>query len=83
MSRSVNHQKANSTSTIYQFFNKHPIVQEGLYSALEGKGQNLQDRLKQQEIIKDYIDTIFGTKSELNFEDFVKIIQKKSSDLFF
>lgn len=34
-------------------------------------------------MIHHYVDSAFGSKNELNFEEFLDVITKKSSDLFF
>jgi hypothetical protein len=56
---------------------------EGMYSIDEGKGLNQNDREHIFEMINHYIEGAFGSKNEINTEEFLDIIIKKSSDLFF
>jgi hypothetical protein len=56
---------------------------EGMYSTDEGKGSNQNDREQIFEMINLYIEEVFGTKSEINYDEYLDIIVRKSSDLFF
>ena len=56
---------------------------EGMYSVDEGKGLNQNDRMHIFEMINHYIEGAFGTKNDINYEEFLDLIIKKSSDLFF
>jgi len=54
-----------------------------MYSTDEGKGSNQNDREQIFEMINLYIEEVFGTKSEINCDEYLDIIVRKSSDLFF
>jgi hypothetical protein len=54
-----------------------------MYSTDEGKGSNQNDREQIFEMINLYIEEVFGTKSEINYDEYLDIIVRKSSDLFF
>lgn len=56
---------------------------EGMYSVDEGKGLNQNDREHIFEMINHYIEGAFGAKTEINFDEYLDIVIKKSSDLFF
>lgn len=56
---------------------------EGMYSIDEGKGLNQSDREHIFEMINHYIEGVFGSKNEINFDEYLEIVIKKSSDLFF
>ena len=54
-----------------------------MYTTDEGKGLTQHDREFILDMISNYVDGAFGVKTEINFEEYLDIITKKSSDLFF
>ena len=56
---------------------------EGMYTVDEGKGLIQHDREFILDMIQSYAESAFGLKTEINFEEYLDIITKKSSDLYF
>ena len=55
---------------------------EGLYKDGENTTE-YKERMDQQGEIKNFMDQVFGTKKELNFEDFLNINKNISSEMFY
>ena len=58
------------------------LPSEGSYSKDGGGSQLYADRVQTQEEIAELCETCFGNKESINFEDFAKIVQEKSSEMF-
>lgn len=57
-------------------------VSEGSYTREGGGNQVFLDRMQTQEEISLLIQNVFGDKKRINYEDYVKINQEMSSEMF-
>ena len=60
----------------------NPEVREGLYKDQENTTE-YKERMDQQGEIKNFLDTVFGNKKEINFEEYLNINKNVSSEMFF
>jgi len=60
----------------------HGLPSEGQFTQSGGGGEEYTDRLKSQEEVNALIDICFDMKEKLNFEDFKRVTEKVSSEMF-
>lgn len=57
-------------------------VKEGAFTQEGGARNVFMDRVQTQEEIQNLLNTVFGDKQRINYEDYVKINQEVSSEMF-
>jgi len=59
-----------------------PTINEGVYTREGGGNQIFMDRIQCQEEIQLLLKNVFGEKKRINYEEYVKINQEITSEMF-